>query len=134
MRATSKIGSTRLRRYVMFLFSGGTGFALYLLFSNLLHYRLGVSEAYAAASAVLLAVFPTFLLQKYLTFRSGASSRRAFPLYFLLQVANAALTGAVSGLGASAAVPGYLTFVIAGVTGVLVSYWVQSRFIFGKVD
>lgn len=124
----------RFKRYLLFLFSGGAGFALYLLCSNVLHYVFQVRESYAAGASVVLAVGPTYLLQKYVTFRSSSSSRKAFPKYAGLQLGNAALTAAISGLGAKIALPGYVVFVVAGVAGVLVSYLVQSRFIFRYDD
>lgn len=122
----------RARRYAAFLLAGGIGFMIYLALSNLFHYVFGLSEALAPFLGTVLAVPPTYLLQRTLTFRGRTAGRQALPMYVALQVGNAFLISLLSSLGARTSLPGYVVFVIAGVAGVLVSYWVQSRLIFRK--
>lgn len=122
-----------LRRWFWFLFSGGTGFALYLLISNTLSYVFGVNAALSAAVGTLLPVLPVFYMQHRLTFRSQRDKRQALPAYALLQVCNAFFVGGLSALGVRLGLAEAIVFVIAGAMGVVASYLVQSRLIFGIV-
>lgn len=122
--------TARLKRYGAFLLAGGTGFLIYLALSNALHYLTGLAEGPAALLGTLLSVPPTYLMQRRFTFDSKVSNRAALPRYAALQACNALLIGSISALGAMMALPAYVAFVVAGVSGVLLSYWVQSRLIF----
>jgi putative flippase GtrA len=119
-----------IRRGLLFLFAGGTGFILYLCISNGLHYIFEVSETSSAIAGTLLPILPTFWMQRRLTFRSEVSSRLAFPRYVMLQVANAGFIIGVTALAAHTKLSGAVVFFIAGATGTLISYIVQLKFVF----
>ena len=119
-------------RYLAFLLVGGTGFLLYLAISNALHYLLDVNESWAAMIGSALPIWPVYQLQRRFTFRGRESNSGSFPAYVALQVSNTLLIGLLSGLGAKSALPGFLVFVLAGISGVVVSYVVQSKLIFRK--
>jgi len=119
-------------RYFAFLLVGGTGFLLYLAISNALHYLLGVDESWAAMIGSALPIWPVYQLQRRFTFRGRESNAGSFPAYIALQAGNTLLIGLLSGLGANSPLPGFVVFVIAGLSGVVVSYVVQSKLIFRK--
>lgn len=119
-----------MRRSFWFFVAGGTGFSLYLLISNLLHYLFGFGAVISAVAGTLLPVIPTFWMQRRLTFRSDRSKRAALPMYALLQIGNAALIGALTAMGARTQLPGIVIFFIVGVIGTLISYVVQARVVF----
>ena len=123
----------RLCRILFFLIAGGTGFALYLIISDTLHYLFHVSEVISAAVGTLLPIFPTFWMQKKFTFRSRDSHKLALPGYFLLQVCNAVLITSLTALGARIGMPGMVIFPLSGVIGAMISYFIQARLIFRTI-
>ena len=66
------------RRFARFLVSGGSGFLLYLVFTALLGQWFGFERGVNALLGTLLAIPPTFLLQRRFTFRSDGAVRRQF--------------------------------------------------------
>lgn len=119
-----------VRRGFWFLVAGGTGFVLYLVISDGLHYLLHVAAVPSAIAGTLLPVLPTFWMQRRLTFRSDRSKRTALPMYALLQIGNAALVGAMTALGTRLELPGVVVFFFSGVVGALASYIVQAKIVF----
>ena len=69
------------RRFARFLVSGGSGFLLYLVFTALLGQWFGFERGVNALLGTLLAIPPTFLLQRRFTFRSDGAVRRQFAGY-----------------------------------------------------
>lgn len=118
------------RKTFFFLLAGGTGFLLYLCISMALHYVFHVSEVVSALLGTLLPIPPTFWMQRKLTFQSDAPKRQALPRYALLQLGNAAFVSGLTALGTRMGLQGALIFVIAGITGALISYVVQSKLVF----
>jgi putative flippase GtrA len=115
---------------VRFLLSGGTGFALYLAFALLLRHGTTLGEGTCAFVATLLAIPPTFLLQRSFTFRSSGRAHRQLAGYLLLQLLSSVVIGVVAHAGARLGLPQVAGFVVAGVAGVVVSYLVQAAWIF----
>lgn len=130
MPSSRRTSDINIRRLFYFLLAGGTGFALYLVISNALHYGVGLDEVPSAVAGTLLSILPTFWMQRHLTFRSIAPRRRSLPRYALLQVANALLIGALSALGPRLDLPAVATFCAAGAIGTVVSYIVQAKVVF----
>jgi putative flippase GtrA len=118
-----------LRRTLGFLASGTAGFVLYCVFSMCL-VRIPLGAGPAAFLASLLAVPPTFLLQKHLAFRHRGASLRPFLGYCALQAVNALLVGLLARAGQRAGLPDLPNFVASGAVVVVVSYLVLSRFVF----
>lgn len=125
MRADSPI-----RRKAAFVLSGGTGFALYYVFSLLFVRLPGVEHEVAAFVAVLLSVPPTYLLQRNFAFRHRGGMLRSFVGYCLLQAFNAVVTGTLAWCGRKAGLPAEFNFLAAGGVAVVVSYVVLSRLVF----
>lgn len=119
-----------LRRKLAFLLSGATGFAIYLTLSLLLVRLPGLGAGSAAFLATLLAVPPTFLLQKHFTFRHRGATLAPFAGYCLLQAFNALAVGLLARLGHQAGLPDALNFAASGCVVILVSYLVLSRLVF----
>lgn len=115
---------------VLFLFAGGVGFSTYYFLSNLLFYVFSVPAVASAISAMVVSVFPTYVLQKKLTFRSDASDVRTLPRYLALQVVNACVIGGMTHLLKALGLVQVLTFAIAGITGTIVSFLVQRKYVF----
>ena len=118
------------RRFARFLVSGGSGFLLYLVFTALLGQWFGFERGVNALLGTLLAIPPTFLLQRRLTFRSDGAVRRQFAGYIALQLVSAMVIGLAAQAGAMAGLPEFASYVLAGVAGVVFSYIVQSTLIF----
>jgi putative flippase GtrA len=95
-----------------------------------MHYLLRIDEAFSALIATLLSALPTFWMQHQLTFQSYTPKRKALPRYAILQLGNAALISGLTALGGKLGVPAFLSFPLAGITGAIVSYFIQSKFIF----
>lgn len=120
----------RAARWLRFLISGGTGFALYYLFSLGLHASTDWPDGVSAFVATLLAVPPTFVLQRHFTFRAGGDARVQALGYLALQAVCAVVIGlAATGFQRLGLVPA-LGFFLAGTVGVAVSYLLQSQLIF----
>jgi putative flippase GtrA len=130
MPSSRRTSDASISRLFYFFLAGGTGFALYLVISNTLHYEVGLAEVPSAVAGTLLSILPTFWMQRHLTFRSVAPHRRSLPRYALLQVFNAMLIGALSALGSRLDLPAVATFCVAGVIGTVVSYIVQAKVVF----
>lgn len=120
----------RARKVFYFALAGGTGFLIYLCVSNFMHYVMHVSEVTSAITATLLPIPPTFWMQRRLTFRNYVPKRRSFPRYALLQLCNAALIGGLTEAGVRLAWPAAMSFIVAGATGVIISYFVQAKVVF----
>ena len=118
------------RRFARFLVSGGSGFLLYLVFTALLGQWFGFERGVNALLGTLLAIPPTFLLQRRFTFRSDGAVRRQFAGYIALQLVSAMVIGLAAQAGAMAGLPEFASYVLAGVAGVVFSYIVQSTLIF----
>jgi len=118
------------RKTFFFLLAGGTGFLLYLCISMVLHYVFRVGEVVSAIFGTLLPILPTFWMQRRLTFQSDAPKRQALPRYAVLQLGNAVLVSGLTALGTQIELPGALIFLVAGITGALISYFVQSKLVF----
>lgn len=117
-------------RLARFLVSGGIGFLLYLLFTALLGAWSGQARGVNALLGTLLAIPPTFLLQRSYTFRSGGGVRKQFAGYLLLQLASAVVIGLAAQAGGVLGIPPFASYVLAGLVGVAFSYWIQSMMIF----
>lgn len=127
MRLTDR-AALRLR----FLISGGAGFCLYYLFSLLLHASTSLDDGPCATLATLAAIPPTFALQKYFAFRAGGSVAAQGAKYLLLQVGSSILIGAMSALFQRLGLHSWLSFLLAGGSGVVLSYAVQSLLVFRR--
>jgi putative flippase GtrA len=121
-----------VRRPLFFLFAGGSGFVFYLCLSNLLHYVFLVRAVPAAFAATVLAIPPTFWMQRRLTFKSDGPVRRAFLRYIALQAANALVISMLTAVGTWIGLPGAVVFFGAGAASMAISYVVQSQYIFGQ--
>lgn len=118
-------------RMLRFVLVGGAGFVLYLLFAQGLRLATPLSTGWAAWLATLLAIAPTFVLQRRFTFRSSGSFAREFASYTALQLVNAGVIGLSARWGSRLlGLPDFPVFVLAGAIGVLVSYVVQSLLVF----
>lgn len=124
------VGIPRLRQKVAFLAAGATGFALYYAFSLLLVRAPALEQEGAAFLAALLAVPPTFLLQKRFAFRHRGGTAPAFLGYCLLQGFNAVAIGALAWAGRRLGLPAEANFVASGLVVMAVSYRVLSRIVF----
>ncbi len=121
----------RRARPLRFLIVGGSGFALYLLLASLLRAMSAVSAPVAAALATLLAVLPTFQLQRVFTFQSSGSYARELLYYAMLQLLNAGVIALVAKAGTQwLRLQDLPDFVIAGLIGVVFSYMVQAWLVF----
>ncbi len=130
MLSIQGLSEKSIRHFFYFFLAGGTGFALYLAISDVLHYAAGLNEASSAIVGTLLSIIPTFWMQRSLTFKSVAPQMRSLPRYALLQVGNALLIGALSALGARLALPAVAIFCVAGAIGTVVSYVIQAKIVF----
>ena len=119
-----------VRRKLAFVLSGTTGFGIYLALSLLLVRVPGLGAGAAAFLASLLAVPPTFLLQKRFAFRHRGAALSTFLGYCLLQLFNAAAVGLLARLGQRAGLPDLANFVASGSVVIVVSYLVLSRLVF----
>lgn len=119
-------------QWLRFLISGGAGFLLYYTLALVLHRLTAWTDGWCALVATLLAIAPTFLLQKRFTFRSGGEIGPQVLGYLLLQLVSAALIGAAAHAGAKLGLPVFLGFFVAGLLGVVFSYLVQTIVIFRK--
>ena len=115
-----------------FLFSGATGFAIYYAVALALRSYAGWPDGLCATAATLVAIPPTFLLQKHFTFRHDGDARVQLAGYLLLQMASAVLIGAVAQLCARIGMTHALGFFLGGVAGVVFSYLVQALLIFRR--
>ena len=119
-----------LRRKAAFLVCGAVGFALYVVASLLLVRHTALGPGSAAFVAVLLAVPPTFLLQKRVAFRHRGAMVSSFAKYCALQAANAVAIGVLAAVGRRLAVPDALNFVVSAAIVVVVSWLVLSGHVF----
>ena len=121
----------RRMRLFRFVIVGGSGFALYLLLASLLRAITTISPPSAAALATLLAVLPTFQLQRTFTFQSSGPYARELLSYAMLQLVNAGVIALAAKVGAQwLQLPDLSDFVIAGLIGVVFSYLVQRWLVF----
>jgi len=91
-----------------------------------------LSAPVAAALATLLAVVPTFQLQRVFTFQSSGPYARKLLRYTLLQLINAGIISLATKVGSQRfGLPDLPNFVIAGIIGVALSYLVQILLVFG---
>ena len=121
----------RRMRVLRFLIVGGSGFVMYLLLASLLRAITTLSPPSAAALATLLAVLPTFQLQRVFTFRSSGPYARELLSYTMLQLVNAGVIAFAAKVGAQwLQLPDLPDFVIAGMLGVVFSYLLQTWLVF----
>ena len=113
-----------------FLISGGVGFLLYLAFTTLLGAWTEFERGVNALLGTLLAILPTFALQRSFTFRSDGAVRKQFAGYIALQAISAVVIGLAAQGGALLGMRPFFSYVAAGVAGVVFSYFVQSMMIF----
>lgn len=119
-----------LRRKGAFLLSGGVGFALYYAVSLALVRIAAIEPEWAAFVGVLVAIVPTFALQKRFAFRHVGDTLPSFAKYCLLQGFNAVLTGALARLGRVAGLSAEANVAVAALVAIVVSYLVLSRVVF----
>jgi putative flippase GtrA len=119
-------------RWARFLLSGGAGFALYYVLALLLRTFTVLDQGVAAFLATMMAIPPTFFLQRTFTFRSKGSVIRQLSGYAGLQAIVALVIGASAHMAALIHVPPALAFFMAGVIGVVFSYFVQLALIFSR--
>lgn len=118
-------------RMLRFLIVGGSGFVLYLLLASLLRSTTAISPAWAAALATLLAVLPTFQLQRVFTFQSSGPYARELLYYAMLQLVNAGVIALTAQAGSQwLRLKDLPNFMIAGMIGVVFSYLAQRWLIF----
>lgn len=120
---------SRHRQKFAFLVCGGFGFALYYACSLALT-LLGLRESVAGLLGVLIAIGPTYLLQKRIAFRHVGGALPSFAKYCGLQACNAVLIALLARVGAQAGLPPALNFVVSGAIVVVVSYLVLSKVVF----
>lgn len=119
-----------LRRKIAFLLAGGFGTALYYVVSLCLVRGTALQPEWAAFFGVLVAIGPTFVLQKRFAFRHSGRRLSSFAKYCLLQGFNAVLTGVLARLGRFAGLPDEANLAIAMAITIAVSYIVLSRLVF----
>ena len=119
-----------LRQKTGFLLAGSTGFALYYLLSLLLVRVPWLQQEHAAFIAALLAVPPTFLMQRHLAFRHRGPVAPAFAKYCALQLFNALAIGGLAWGGRRLGLVPEVNFIASGLVVLLVSYLVLSRIVF----
>ncbi|HST46124.1 MAG TPA: GtrA family protein [Luteimonas sp.] len=119
-----------LRTRVAFLACGASGFALYTAFSLVLVRVAGLRAEQAAFAAVMLAIVPTFLLQKHVAFRHRGDVLGSFAKYCMLQGCNAVAIAALAWAGRRAGLPDVGTVVISGAVVVALSWMVLSGVVF----
>lgn len=119
-------------RWLRFLISGGIGFALYYGFALLLTWMTPWADGSCAFVGTLLAIPPTFLLQRSFTFRSDGGPGGQAAGYLLLQLASSAIIGSSAYFAARLGIPTFLGFFLAGIAGVLFSYVIQASLIFKR--
>lgn len=118
------------RRKIGFLLAGGFGFLVYSLVALLLVQIPGVQPEVAAFFAVLLAIPPTFLLQRNFAFRHRGSLSRPFLQYCGLQLVNAAGIALLTRFGRFVGLTDEINMVASGAIVIVFSYLVLSRFVF----
>jgi len=119
-----------LRRKLAFLFSGVAGFVLYYIASLALVRQAQVGPGLAACLAVLIAITPTFLLQRHFAFRDKGPFLPALTRYCALQAFNAAATGLLARLGQYVGLADALNFLLSGATVVVASYLALNHLVF----
>ena len=119
-----------LRRKLAFLVSGVAGFVLYYSASLVLVRQAHVGPGVAACLGVLVAIVPTFLLQRHFAFRDRGPFWPAPTRYCALQAFNAAATGLLAGLGQVVGLADALNFLLSGATVVVVSYLALNHLVF----
>ena len=124
--------SSRLRRPLAFLVSGGSGFALYYVLALLLARYTGLGAGTVAFLAVVLSIPSTFLLQKHFAFRARDRLLPSLARYCLLQGVNAVAIGLLARAGRHAGLPDALNFLASASFVVAVSYLALSRFVFRR--
>ena len=113
-----------------FLISGGLGFLMYLTGAMLLSRLTTLDEGWVALIATLLAIPPTFLLQRNFTFQSKRDAGGQLVRYAGLQLVCAVVISTSAHLGGRLGLPPSVLYVISGLLGVAVSYLVQGLLIF----
>lgn len=126
----SRLVDETLRRKLAFLVSGVAGFVLYYSASLVLVRQAHVGPGAAACLGVLIAIVPTFLLQRHFAFRDGGPFWPALTRYCALQGFNAAATGLLARLGQFLGLADALNFLLSGATVVVVSYLALNHLVF----
>ena len=126
------IDAARRAQLLRFLVSGGTGFVLYYLFALALREWTTLGVGTSALLATLLAIPPTFLLQRSFTFRSTGRVHLQMAGYLALQLASALVISTGALVAARGGIPESIGFILAGIAGVVFTYLVQATIIFRK--
>lgn len=123
---------TQVAQFLRFLVSGGSGFLIYLVFALLLRAG-GLSPPVSAWLATILAIVPTFLLQRQFTFRDKGPVAAQFMRYAALQVVIAFVIATSARALTSWGAPDWFGFLVAGAVGVSASYIIQALLVFRRV-
>lgn len=126
----NRLGGESVRRKLAFLVSGVAGFALYYSASLVLVRQAHVGPGVAACLGVLIAIVPTFLLQRHCAFRDRGPFWPALARYCALQAFNAAATGLLARLGQYVGLADELNFLLSGATVVVASYFALNHLVF----
>ena len=119
-----------LRTKLAFLCCGGAGFALYSACSLLLMRTTRLGPELAAFAAVLIAIVPTFLLQKRVAFRHHGDTAASFAKYCVLQGVNACAIAALAWIGRRLGLADAANVVLSGAIVVALSWIVLSGLVF----
>ena len=128
--ALNRFVARALRRKLAFLASGVAGFVLYYSASLVLVRQTHVGPGVAAGLAVLIAIVPTFLLQRHFAFRDRGQFWPALARYCALQAFNAAARGLRARVGQYAGLADGLNFLLSGATVVVTSYLALNHLVF----
>lgn len=120
----------RICKPLAFFIAGSTGFALYYLTALTLQHGLQLQAGVAALLGALIAIVPTFLLQRFWVFADRGSVWRAFAQYCGLQIVNAVVISLLASLGQWLGVPPAINFVISGAAATVLSWFGLSRIVF----
>jgi putative flippase GtrA len=127
---SSDVQTAALGTLGRFIISGGVGFLLYLAGAMLLSSYTGLGEGWVALLATLMAIPPTFLMQRNFTFQSRNAAGGQLVRYVALQAVSALVISGTAQAGARLGLPPTVLYVLAGLCGVGVSYLVQALLIF----
>jgi putative flippase GtrA len=127
---SAEVKPAALGTMARFLISGGTGFLLYLGAATLLARFTQLDHGWVALLATVMAIPPTFVLQRSFTFRSSNRGSGQLAGYVGLQLVSALVIAGSAHAGSRLGLPSTVVFVLAGLCGVLVSYVVQAMLIF----
>jgi putative flippase GtrA len=120
----------RVLKWLRFLVSGGTGFGIYYVVALGTRLLTGWPEGACSVLATILSVPPAFLMQRHFTFRSGGDARVQAVQYGLLQVGVGVLVGVMAQTLGGFGLHPTLSFFLAGASGIVASFVLQSAVVF----